>query len=285
MNLIFTINDGYVYRILPLIQSIKVNTRDEVKIYLIYDNVSAKNVKMLIDYVSKISDGRMIFIPVEFHSEAVDQLPVHGKSWSIEVYFRLFAPYLILEDKALYIDGDVIVNGDIAELYDQNIDEYYMAAIPNDITKEHNQRLGLPDDNLYANGGVLLLNLAKIRNDFSEQGIVDILKKNSSIFKFQDQDFINVAFYQKIKYVSNKFNYMINVAEINSTYEQQKDIRICHYVLEKPWDIKFPYKTDGLYFKYLTMEGKWYRIPKLWLLHRMYRLYQIICVPKQHRRI
>ena len=285
MNLIFTINDEYVNRILPLIQSIKVHTKDEVKIYLIYNAVSAENVKMLTNYVSKISDGRMKFIPVEFYSEAVDQLPVHGNSWSIEVYFRLFAPYLISEDKALYIDGDVIVHGDITELYDQNIDEYYMAAIPNDVTKEHNQRLGLPEDNLYANGGVLLLNLANIRNDFSEQEVVDILKTNSSVFKFQDQDFINVAFYQKIKYVSNKFNYMISVAEINPAYERQNDIRICHYVMEKPWNIKFPYRTDGLYFKYLAEAGKWYRIPKLWLLHRMYRLYQLICVPKQNRRI
>ena len=48
-------------------------------------------------------------------------------------YFRLFIPDLYPQyDKVLYLDSDIVVLGDIAELYNTNIKGNLVAAVPDD---------------------------------------------------------------------------------------------------------------------------------------------------------
>lgn len=236
------------------------------------------------EYAEKV-DNRNDVRFILFDRPEILKLPLHGSNWSVEIYFRLFAPYLLPIDKVLYLDGDTIVNGDLSDFYNTPMsDEIYIRCVANDIIDTHNRRLNLPDENIYINSGVLLLNLKAMRKIPAERTI-ELLWKNRGRFKFPDQDYINCTVKNRKELYDNRYNYMISVAEINPQYQKQDDILICHYVMEKPWSTKFPYKTDSLYFKYLIAAGKWYWVPKLWVLHRMYRLYQLICVPKQHRRI
>lgn len=284
MDFLFTINSSYVEQIKVLIKSICVNNVGIHKFWFIHNDLTEASQNSIKDYVKMLSKNHSAEF-IAFDRPEMLKLPLHGLTWSIEIYFRLFAPYLLPIDKVLYLDGDVIVNGDLTDFYSKDMEgQTFYRCVANDIIDSHNARLNLPKDNTYINSGVLLLDLKKMR-EIPVEDTIRLLWENKERFKFPDQDYINCIYQDQKELVDNRYNYMISVAEINSSYQRQNDIRICHYVMEKPWNIKFPYKTDGLYFKYLALAGKWYKIPKLLILHRMYRLYQLIFVPKQHRRI
>src|SRR5690606_16733191 len=58
-------------------------------------------------------------------------------NWTPAVYYRLFFPFLIPADikKLLYIDTDVLVVGDLAELYRMDTDGYPVAAVYDNYVK------------------------------------------------------------------------------------------------------------------------------------------------------
>lgn len=78
---------------------------------------------------------------------------------------------------------------------------------------------------------------------------------------------------------------MINVAEINKDYPKEENPKLIHYVMEKPWNIKFPYKTDIPYFRLLWLSHSYIKPIYLFTMHRLYRIYQQLFVPAKYRRI
>lgn len=88
-----------------------------------------------------------------------------------------------------------------------------------------------------------------------------------------------------LRSVSKVYNYMISVAEVNQNYSKESSPILIHYVMEKPWNVKFPYKTDYPYFKLMWRLGRKMELVKLYILHRLYRIYQLTLVSKEGRKI
>lgn len=88
-------------------------------------------------------------------------------------YDRLLAPYIIQDSRCLYLDTDILIQGDVAQLWQENIDLYLLAAaqdqniptvaLPSGIT-DWKER-GLAADTPYFNSGVMMLNLDRWRSE------------------------------------------------------------------------------------------------------------------------
>lgn len=116
MNFLFTIDESYVAPCKVLMFSIYKNMGDNQRFYFIYQHISFDKRKELFEYAKEKCKSETIFI--KYDNKKLKELPVLG-TWSVEIYFRLFAPYLIQDaDVILYLDGDTIVNGELSELYD-----------------------------------------------------------------------------------------------------------------------------------------------------------------------
>ena len=52
-------------------------------------------------------------------SEITSSFPIGNRHWTIEMYYRLFAPELLPKDidRVLYLDCDIIVDGDVSKMY------------------------------------------------------------------------------------------------------------------------------------------------------------------------
>ena len=129
------------------------------------------------------------------------------------MYYRLSLPSLLKdENKCIYMDGDTIVNKDLSELYDLNIDEYYLAGVKaaslqSDIKRA--QFLGISNMKKYINSGVLLMNLKKMRDEKLEDKFSKFIKEKVNTTKrltCPDQDTINAVCYDKIKILPFKYN-------------------------------------------------------------------------------
>lgn len=125
--------------------------------------------------------------------------------FSIATLCRLYLADLVDEDKIIYCDMDTAVIGSLQELWDMNIDNYYVAgAVDKGILdyKEYVEKFCNPET--YINTGVILLNLKKIRDDHKTKMLTDYV--NNQKLAFPDQDAINCIFKDKILYIDSKFN-------------------------------------------------------------------------------
>ncbi len=133
---------------------------------------------------------------------------------------RLFADECeLLPDKLLYLDTDVLLSGDIGELYDVDVENYDLAGV-----RDHYGRFFIYPN--YLNSGVMLWNLKAIR----EKGIFRRATKlcNEKKMLLMDQSAIN-------KYAKKK---LILPPRFNEQHKNKKDTLVRHFSMRIKW---FPF--------------------------------------------
>jgi len=160
-------------------------------------------------------------------------------------YYRLMIPKLINQDRVLYLDSDIILNGSLSDFYYSDLEGAPVGVIRDYCTM---QTFPFPylDESIsrkYFNSGVLLIDCAKWRNE----GIVDILLETAKAYAEQvlygDQCILNIVLREKAKYYSFAENaqvkYIENIKEQCglSSVNLDKHPIVIHYTTEtKPWN-------------------------------------------------
>ena len=135
--------------------------------------------------------------------------------YSHATYYRLLIPDLYPEmRKALYLDSDILLRGDVADLFDSALGENLAGAIPDGfvnhvpvLRRYVENRVGILKDVPYFNAGVLLMNLVEMR----KIGFGDLFVRLLSAVTFrvaQDQDYLNVICRDRVKFLPDIWNYM-----------------------------------------------------------------------------
>ena len=225
----------------------------DVTLKSIQENMSKNNfydIKILNSGISDNLKTNLInnYVKDNFSIEFVDINPylkdisskLHVRDYySKTTYFRLFIPRLYPQlDKCLYLDCDIIVRDDIANLFAFDIGDNLVGGIPDEIvykTEEFRQyaqkRLGIIPEN-YINAGILVMNLKELRNFDFENKFIDLLSK----IKFsvaQDQDYINVICKNRIKYLPKIWN---KQPLFDKDVLDKNTISLLHFNLNlKPW--------------------------------------------------
>lgn len=163
-----------------------------------------------------------------------------GDFFSKAVYFyRFFIPLLFpLYEKAVYIDSDTILRGDIGKLFDMEMDEnVVMAMIDPKVTAIPEFRdyvdlaVGVPHTE-YVNDGVMLMDLRKMRKMKYLSQMVEMIKKYDADLVAPDQDYLNVILKGKIGHFGSEWN-------AEPTEEFNKETMLVHFNLfNKPWHYK-----------------------------------------------
>ena len=154
-------------------------------------------------------------------------------------YYRAFIPLLFpLYKKAVYIDSDTILLGDIGELYDMDLGDNAVAAmIDPKVTAVPEFRdyvdnaLNVPHTE-YVNSGVQVMDLKKMRKLKYLTTMTELIKKYDADLVAPDQDYLNVILRGKIAFIDPKWN-----AEPSKNLP--KDTKLVHFNLfNKPWHYK-----------------------------------------------
>ena len=214
-------------------------------------------------------------------TSAIDRfgnLYVHGH-FKVETYFRLIIPEIMPWcHKALYLDADIIVLRDVAELFDTDVEGYMIAATHDaDTAGQYNGfdpgakhymddilKIKSPYD--YFQAGIILFNLDEISARYTSEEMLTYA--SSYHWTLLDQDVLNFLAQGHVRYVDMAWNtlmdwqglrrkYIIGLAPENlrDAYEKARlDPFIVHYAGpgNKPWECK---KVDfGEYFwKYAAL--------------------------------
>lgn len=256
INIAVATDQNYVRQTYILITSIleASNIEDHYFFYILADkDVSLKSEELLCSIMQKYFHACVHFMQINEQSDnQMRKAGIHLKHITRATYFRLLLPDLIDEDKCLYLDTDMIVCGDTAELYGIPLEGYELAGVKApqyhnfpDGGKEYCERTGIPSMDQYINAGVLLLNLSLMRkNHFTQKAMLLV----EHFFPAQDQDIINRLSYGMIKHLPLKFNmpasYYLNwnMELVKSVFlwdEWKEGISVPHIIhyssADKPW--------------------------------------------------
>lgn len=156
-------------------------------------------------------------VSVRFHKIVFEGKFHTTDTISIETYIRLRIPEIFSNyKKVVYIDCDVAVNADVAELYDSLQDDGVIAAV-HDFTMQSfvsnsaredysyvRDKLNISNEFSLFNGGVMVFNIDKIPQDFFERTRRMCLENR---FLYLDQDAMNIYFQDKIHYLDFAWNF------------------------------------------------------------------------------
>ena len=234
----FATDDNYAPFLAVTFKSILDNASKDFsyKFYVLTTNLSSSYEKRIKEFESE--DVKIEFV---FLRETIEKIKAkfHLRDYySIETYYRFFIANMFPQyDKVLYCDCDVIVLGDIAELYNHNIDNYLVGACPEEVMTEVKifgdyveQALDV-DCEKYFNAGVMLMNLDGFRKENIEEKFFDMLQKYT--FRVtQDEDYLNVLCKGKVKL----FHLGWNKTAFKNEKFNDKDLKLIHYKIHwKPW--------------------------------------------------
>ncbi len=268
INIVFATNQQYIQHLCAAIKSLLDNNKDSsFKIYIINSGIS-KNIYANILTVIKPYNCQLenIVISDNYFKELV--LTHH---YSKEIYYRLLIPELINEEKVLYLDADIIINGSIKGIYNQNIEDYYVCAVEDPFFDRY-EELKIEKKFRYFNSGVMLINVMKWRNTDLHKKVINFVEKNFKILHFPDQDALNALIYGNWKRMPLKYNLTMI---LDNNYENKfscftkEELReaknkpiIIHYTGgSKPWQLKNIHPYKNLYWKYLRMTPYRFSLP------------------------
>lgn len=180
-------------------------------------------------------DFRITFVSVSQQIEKVKSALQLRDYYTGATYYRIFIAGMFPQyEKALYIDSDTVLLGDVSELFNVDLRDNLIGAIPDGAvaavpafrtyTKE---TLGI-DAEKYFNAGVILMNLTQFRKENFCEKFCTLLRQ----YKFsvaQDQDYLNVICKDKVTYIGAEWNRMPIGGEADTP-------KLIHYNLTlKPW--------------------------------------------------
>ena len=258
MNLIIAINEKYIEPAKTMLYSLACQQKEELIIYLLQSSICKEKLEELDNFIHRKCHGKLNVICID--KDIFTNVPIN-KWWTEETYYRLIAFELLPKDveRVLWLDADIIVKGNVSELYRQPFDKNYAVVCAED-TKKNHLRLGLSDEHRYFNAGVMLFNFEAIRRDFTVQDVFECIEQHREHLDALDQDVLNVLFENRVKYVDasvyNNETLGFSILNRKKMTELKDTARIIHYIGSmKPWNYKGANWADRYWWEYEKGRG------------------------------
>lgn len=253
INILFGGNYKVYDGILLCLLSLTKHCNEELNVYILTANVTELNdeykpltqqhissLENVIKNKNPNSKIKLIKLGKEFNewiTNSSNKLNVYTPF----AFLRLFADKVDeLPEKIIYLDTDIMLNGNIKDLYDLDISRHEMGVVLD--------RLGHIFINpQYFNSGMLLMNLKKIKQTNLLEKVRDrCFRKKMS---FPDQSALNKYCKEKL-YLPRKFNEQGKLREDTVIHHFSKRFKLLpffHTINIKPWQIEDVQNKYGIH--------------------------------------
>lgn len=271
INLLFSGNEKVFDGILSCLLSIfkRTDTKEPFRVYVFTMNITRVKPEYtaisqeMIDFLNVVAreynkESEVLRVDVtDLYENEFAYCPNEGAYCSPYTLLRLFADLVPqMPDKLLYLDVDLLFNRDICLLYDTDVSEVEYAA-----ARDHYGKYLINPN--YVNAGVLLFNLAKMKETgllvkarkliqtkklvFADQSAIirSTTKKKMLPQKFNDQKFLHKS--TVVRHFSKRLFYLPYPHTANvKQWEVSKIHRIFHY-----------YVFDDILYDYIYQRKKY----------------------------
>ena len=205
-------------------------------VHVLHTDIKPETMKSVTDLATEAFE--ITFDDVTEYLESIsDKLPLRDY-YSKTTYYRLFISEMFPEyDKAIYIDSDTVVQGDISRLYNTDIKDAYLGACHEQAMVQVDEYgtyvekvIGVSRYNFF-NAGILLINCHRFRLHFVLDKFIRYLHTYNFVVT-QDEDYLNLICKDHVYWLDQRWNTEI-FGEISYPIEEAF---ILHYIMtNKPW--------------------------------------------------
>lgn len=239
----FAVDDGYIPFLAVSLQSLIDNSSKENNyvIRILYTSISEENKNKIKKYEKE--NISIEFVDFNKHVEGIKEKLFTRDYYSKTTYYRLFIPTLYPQyDKILYLDSDIVLLSDVADLYNEDLGDNLVGGAPDDVIQTievfrnyAEQVVGVADYKNYFNAGILLMNLDQLRKfNFQEKLIYSLGQIKFSVA--QDQDYLNRLCKGRVKILNKAWNRMPVAVAQGNPEAKGENLKLIHYNLAfKPW--------------------------------------------------
>ena len=267
INLVLASDDNYAQHVAVVAASVLCNTKQMLNIHLLSDGITRERLILIENTVQRL--GGILTVHDMSSNECFDSLFTSGHI-SKATYFRLDIANILPKNvkKIIYMDVDLLVLQDIAELWQYDLQGRPLAAVPDygimasrRLMKQKKNVIGLPTCSQYFNAGVVIMDLEQWRkSDYSRQ-VIELASAGN--FPHHDQDALNKVFMGNWIALPLKWNVIPPVFNLLSkillngdlrknAIAARKDKAILHYAGRyKPWEFDSHKGFNDAYYFYL----------------------------------
>ena len=234
----YACDDNFVkYTIVSLQSMIRnASTDHRYHVYVLHTNIAPETQNQL--FQLKNDNFDISFENVTAYLDSIShRLPIRDY-YSKTTYFRLFIADMFPQyDKAIYIDSDTVVQGDISRMYLTDIGDAYVGAcheqamVQVDEYGTYAEKVVGIDRNFFFNAGVLLINCRQFRTHNVLEQFTRLLGEYNFVVT-QDEDYLNLICKDRVYWLDQRWN-----TEVfgNIPYPIEEAC-ILHYIMtNKPW--------------------------------------------------
>lgn len=265
MNILVSLDENYLPQLRVMLASLLLNNPGaECNIYLLHSGIPQPR----LDEMGRSLAARgQTFYPIRVDGALFEKAPVN-RYYSQEMYYRLLAGQLLPRevDKILYLDPDILVINSLAPLWKTDLQGSLFAAAAHSGKSELADgvnRLRLGTEQPYFNSGVLLMDLARCREEILPEEIFAYVETHAAELILPDQDVLNALYGSQIlpvedilwnydaRHYADYFVVSHREADVNWVIEHTAILHFCGR--EKPWKNRYHHRFGVLYRHYMHL--------------------------------
>ncbi len=213
-----------------------------IKLYILsIEKIHIDHVLLIESLKKKDVSLSIVWIEID---DRFNGLPLPGHV-SKTTYARVLIPTVVREKRCLMLDIDILVRDDLTELFELEMDNYYLAGRKSlgfsiyKVDESTKKIYGIPNFDSYINVGIMCMNLDLIRANGIDKLLRDEIE--SKDIPEADQGIFNKICYGKIKFIPVRYNWDGILKDYQAVYGHTdvdngiKRPAIIHYINDKPW--------------------------------------------------
>ncbi|PEG96303.1 glycosyl transferase family 8 [Lactobacillus sp. UMNPBX9] len=243
INIAICIDDNYCQHINPMVYSIEKNTRERVRIHIVYYKLKAESLENILKLNELLTNVELKLCKVkEYQYDWLSKFKENRLP--TEAYFRLLLPELLPDVKRiLYLDVDMLILDSLGELYRTDLENNILGVVRDfpftnykDYKDSWSYFLLGKFGNRYFNSGMLLMDLVAMRENNIVRRFMEFILKTSQHYLLGDQDAFNIFFFYNVKILEDRYNYIAeNQKILQKTNLEVTVMHYCGYSNPKPW--------------------------------------------------
>ncbi len=237
----FAVDDGYIPFLAVTLESLLDYASEDNHYYIriLYTSISDENMFRIKKYEK--SNVTIEFVDLNEYIMRISNKLYTRDYFSKATYYRLFIPDLYPNlDKIVYLDSDIVLLDDVANLYNIDIGFNLVGAVPDGAVRSVREFqdyvelvVGMSDYKNYFNAGILIMNLEELRKFRFQVKFLYLL----DMIKFrvaQDQDYLNRLCKGRVKIIDSAWNTMPGALPEHRALKA----KLVHFNLSnKPWHL------------------------------------------------
>ena len=200
------------------------NQSEKIHFYVINNRISEANIEKVERLIRCYRNAEVSFIPFDIFEQ---QLHLN-LSWPISLssYARLFVGEMLPVDvdRVLYLDCDMLVNGNLSDLWNAEMGENLLGAVQDQVSENAKVAIGLSPADRYFNAGLLLIDLCKWRKSNMGKECLQFIASHNGKVLHHDQGVLNGLLSRQWYRLPLKYNVMT----IHYMMSQKRIIKFFH---------------------------------------------------------